>query len=283
MKILVIGATGLAGMPVAKQLSAEGHQVRVMSRDPEKARTEFDSSFEIISGNVDDYAAVATALKDCNGVHISIDGKSDPDLERRGIENIIRGAKENGVQMITYLSGTTVIEENSWYPGTKAKLQAETAIRSSGLAYAIFKSTFFMETLSRFVNNGRASIIGIQPNPWRWVAVEDYARMVAKAYTIPNIKKEFYVHGPQALTMKDALQQYCDSAHPGMKVGTLPFWMAVMIAALSKDAGLQSAIPFFRYTEKATEVGSADEANSLLGKPITTLTEWAKNQIKQQV
>ena len=282
MKILVIGATGLAGSPVAKYLSTEGHQVRVMSRDLETVRSRFDSSFEIVRGDVEDITSLTTATQDCEGVHINLDGKSDPDLERRGVENIVRVAKENEVKMLSYLSGATVTEENGWYPGTKAKLQAEAAIRSSGLAYVIFRSTFFMETLPRFVNNGRASIIGTQPNLWRWVAVEDYARMVAKAYTIPNLKREFYIYGPQALTMKNALQQHCNVVHSGMKVNSLPFWVAGMIAALSKDAGLQSAISFFRYTEKTTEVGSADEANSLLGKPATTLIEWAKNQASKQ-
>jgi len=280
MKILVIGATGLAGAPVAKQLSKEGHQVRVMSRDLEKAHRQFDSSFEIIRGDVEDAATLAVALKGCHGVHINIDGKSDPDLERRGVENIVSVAKENGLQLITYLSGATVTEENSWYPGTQAKLKAEAAIRSSGIAYAIFKSTFFMETLSRFVNNGRASVIGTQANPWRWVAVEDYARLVAKAYSISDLKTDFHVYGPQDVTMKDALQQYCDIAQPGMKVGSIPFWMAEMIAALSKDEGLRAAIPFFRYAEKTTEIGSADKTNTLLGKPTMTLTQWAKSQVK---
>lgn len=280
MKILVIGATGLAGLPVAKQLAAEGHQVRVMSRNPETARSKFDASFEIVHGDVEDTASLSTALKNCQGVHINLDGKSDPDLERRGVENIVRYAKENELQMITYLSGATVTEKNSWYPGTQAKLQAEAAIRSSGIAYAIFKSTFFMETLPRFVRGGRASIIGTQPNRWHWVAVEDYACLVAKIYSMPDIKKTFHVHGPQALKMQEALQQCYEIIQPGMKVVALPFWVAGMLAALSRDTDLQSIIPFFRYTEKAAEIGSADETNSLLGKPTTTLTDWAKSQVK---
>ncbi|MFZ5809520.1 MAG: NmrA family NAD(P)-binding protein [Chloroflexota bacterium] len=38
MRILVIGATGMLGAPVAQALQAAGHSVRVLSRDPQKAR-----------------------------------------------------------------------------------------------------------------------------------------------------------------------------------------------------------------------------------------------------
>ncbi len=281
MKILVIGATGMLGMPVARQLQADGHQVRVFSRNPEKARAKFGPAFELAVGDVEDPRALEAALEGCQGVHLNLDGGADPDLERRGGENVARAAAKANVQMLTYLSGASVTEENCWYAGTQAKFQAEAAIRTSGVPYAIFKATFFMETLPRFVRDGRASVIGAQPNPWRWVAAEDYARMVSKAYTLPGLRHDFYVYGPQAFTTQEALRRYCAIVHPRAKVGALPLWVAGLIAAMPGGEALRAALPFFRYTEKATETGSAEEANALLGAPTTTLEEWSKNLLTQ--
>ncbi|RPI20795.1 MAG: hypothetical protein EHM70_26030, partial [Chloroflexota bacterium] len=39
--VLVIGATGMLGLPVAHQLKANGFHVRVLSRAPEKAHRHF--------------------------------------------------------------------------------------------------------------------------------------------------------------------------------------------------------------------------------------------------
>jgi uncharacterized protein YbjT (DUF2867 family) len=43
MRVLVIGFTGLLGVPVAKRLSADGHYVRLLVRDAPRARRTFPS------------------------------------------------------------------------------------------------------------------------------------------------------------------------------------------------------------------------------------------------
>ena len=279
MKILVIGATGLLGMPVARQLQADGHQVRVFSRNPEQARAKLGPEFEFAVGEVDDPKSLEAALEGCQGVHLSLDGGNDPDLERRGGENVANAAVMAKLQMITYLSGASVCPENTWYAGTKAKLQAETAIRASGIPFAIFRATFFMEALPRYVHGKQATVVGNQPNPWHWVAANDYARMVSKAYALQNVKQIFYVYGPQALTTKEALQIYCGFVHPEATVSNLPLWLAGWVAKMPGREMLRTVLPFFRYTEKATETGSPNEANALLGAPSTTLEQWSITKI----
>jgi hypothetical protein len=100
--------------------------------------------------------------------------------------------------------------------------------------------------------------------------------MAAKSFDIPHLKKEFYIYGPQAMTMKEALQAYCNAVHPGLKAGSLPFWMAGLLAMMPGAESLKAAIPFFRYIEKVREVGSPEEANALLGTPTTSLETWLR-------
>ena len=180
--ILVVGGTGMLGEPVARRLCADGHHVRIFTRSLEKAQARFGAEYEVVAGDVEDLPSLQAALQGCQGVHINLEGGLDPDLERRGTENTARAAAKAGIQRLTYLSGTSVTKENCWYAGTKAKFEAEAAIRASGVPYTIFQATFFMETLPRFVRGTRASILGSQPHPWHWVAADDYARMVSKAY-----------------------------------------------------------------------------------------------------
>ena len=62
--ILVIGGTGMLGKPVAQQLKADGFNVRLLVRNPEKARKLFGDGYELIQGDVDNISSLGAALTD---------------------------------------------------------------------------------------------------------------------------------------------------------------------------------------------------------------------------
>ncbi|MEI6620530.1 MAG: SDR family NAD(P)-dependent oxidoreductase [Actinomycetes bacterium] len=272
--ILVVGGTGLIGSAVAQRLAADGHQVRILTRNPDQACSRCDRNFEIVCGDVTDPAAVQIAVAGCSGVHISLDGGLNPDVERIGAENIVAACLEQGVERITLLSGASVRQENAWYPGTKAKLGAESAVATSGIPYAVFRATFFMESLPRFVQGKRAALVGKQPNPWHWVSAADFAAMISEAFATPTASGTFTVLGPQAMTMQEALTIYCATLEPSPKVSVLPLPIASLMARLQKSGPLAAVLPFFRYLQVATEAGDPTEANAEFGRPTTTLEQW---------
>jgi uncharacterized protein YbjT (DUF2867 family) len=271
-KILILGATGLLGNPVAQQLKADGFQVRILARDVQKAQGMFTDGFEVVPGDVSDLPSLEKAMEDCYGVHISVGGSVD----RISAENVVALAPNLGVEQITYISGATVAEENRWYSVVAQKLDAEKAIRACGVAYTIFCPTWPMEQLPRFARDGRPSLIGKQPIPVHWFAAEDLARMVSKAYQLEAAQnKRFYVYGPEALTMKAALEQYCAVFHPeAEKVAVMPVWLAKLLGTLTGNEMLKFASAMMGYFDKAAEVGDASEANAILGAPQTTLDVW---------
>jgi uncharacterized protein YbjT (DUF2867 family) len=281
-KILVIGGTGTLGEPVARRLKSNGFQVRIFTRSIEKARAHFGTEYQLAGGDVEDSSDMELALQGCQGVHISLDGGADPDLERRAAENTAREARKIGVERITYLSGASVCEENCWFPGTRARFQAEQALQSSGIPYTVFRAHFFMETLPRFIRGRLALHIGKHPFPYYWVAAEDYAGMVARAYAIHKCAdKILYVCGPQALTMHQALQIFCRIVHPEAHHANLSIGVASFLARLGRRKDLRAVLPFFDYCEKVKVIlsGSPVEANTLLGAPGMTLEEWSNQQI----
>src|SRR5512133_1069679 len=139
-RILVIGGTGILGQPVSHCLKAAGFQVRILTRDPQKARRVFDNSFEIVAGDPLDTGCLEEALDGCSGVHISL----PTEVEQQAAEAVAKLAPRHGVERITYISGATVAEENRWFPMINRKFLAEKAIAESGIPYTIIRTTWVM-------------------------------------------------------------------------------------------------------------------------------------------
>ena len=282
--ILVVGATGMLGEPVARQLAADGYSVRVLTTNPAKAKQKFDKPFEIIQGDVEKPATLESALAGCYGVHINLNGGPTPEsydrIEHKGTAAVAFAAIKFGIERITYISGASVRRENRHFYGTDAKFQAEAAIQDCGLAYTIFRPSWFMESLPLFVRNGRASTIGKQPHPVHWVAAADYARMVSKAYQTPAAEdKILYVYGPQAIPILEALKTYCAIAQPDVKVSSTPVWLVKLMATITGNALLKDVANLMAYYENIVEDSDPSEANQLLGAPSTTLQQWSKAQV----
>jgi uncharacterized protein YbjT (DUF2867 family) len=287
-KILVIGGTGMLGAPVARQLAADGHSVRVLSRDSERATALFrqdqddddddDPKIEVVQGNVQDPESLEQAMKGCTGIHINLSGG---ELERIGASQVSFVAKTKmaaTIKRITLISGISTCEENAKrFAKTSAKFAAEQAVRASGIEYTIFRCTMFMETLPNW-----KYLVGDQPTKWHWIAAKDYASMVSKAYVTPSAsKKILYVCGPgPSLTLKEAVDQcyipICDPERES--ISTYPEWIMSIIAWLPGNESLQTTtIPKFAWLAQVSELGDPREANDLLGAPSTTVTKWCED------
>lgn len=159
--ILVLGGTGLLGLPVSQRLNKAGFQVRILTRDRQKAQALLDDSFQVVEGDIFDASCLDIALDGCYGVHISLPGE----VEQPAAERIAQAAPRHGVKRITYISGASVAEERRWFAMVDRKFRAEAAIQASGVPYTIFCPTWLMESLPLFVVQGRASVLGKQPTP----------------------------------------------------------------------------------------------------------------------
>jgi len=271
-RILVLGGTGMFGKPTAFQLTADGFQVRLFVRDITKAQTLFGEELEIVQGDVADLASLEKAMADCFGVHVSVGGPVD----QLSAENVAALASKLGLERVTYISGATVAEKNRWFPMVAQKLDAENAIRNCGVPYTIFCPTWPMEQIVRFARGGKPSLMGKQPLPIHFFATQDLARMISQAYQSDEAKnKRFYVYGPEAMTMKTALERYCAKFHPEVeKISVMPIWLAKFLGTLTGKEMLKFASGLMAYFDKTSEVGDPTEANKILGAPATTMDTW---------
>jgi nucleoside-diphosphate-sugar epimerase len=154
MKVLVTGGTGFAGSHTVRALRAAGHDVRLLVRDPAKARRVFEphglEMSDVALGDVTEESAVAAALAGCDGVvHAAalVDLRASAarrvlETNARGVRHVVGGAARRGVPSVVYVSslsifftpgGPPVTPELPVAPGTTAyarsKAEAELYVR----------------------------------------------------------------------------------------------------------------------------------------------------------
>jgi len=273
--ILIIGATGMLGIPVARKLKS-GFNVRLLVRNMEKSKTIFGDDYEYVEGDLFNSDVLEKALHNCYGVHINLSGE----IEQVATETIVGVAKNKDIQRISYISGTSVGKETIWFPLEKRKYNAEQAIISSGIAYTIFCPTWFMEVLPKYVKGNKAIVFGKQPNLYHFIAAEDYASMVLVAYQKKEAEnKRFFIHGKGGFLFKEALELYIKENHPSIKsVKVMPYMLAKIIAFFARNKKLKEVAELMQFFEQVGEKGNPEEAYQILGTPDISFEKWIKKQ-----
>jgi uncharacterized protein YbjT (DUF2867 family) len=282
-RILVIGGTGMLGRPVAERLRADGFAVRLLARNPDKARRLLGDGYEIVKGDVEEAGALRAALSGVGGVHISLKGgprAADFDrMDHLATRNIALAAREQGVGRVTLLSAYAISAEKADTPESRSKFKGEMALKSSGVPYTIFRCSWFMESLPLFVQGKSMSLIGNQAHLLHWVAAEDFARMVSHSYqTEATLNQELYIFGPEALTMREAMERYIHNAAPEIKVAPISTRLLALIGALTFNTEWTGMATLMRHYERWGEDGSPETANRLLGEPVIRLQDWCKKK-----
>ena len=107
-RILVTGATGYVGGELLKPLAERGHDVRAMTRNPD--RTRFPENVQGVAGDVMRPGTLGAALQGVDVAYYlvhSMEGKGGDfaERDRRGAENFGRAAANAGVRRVIYLGG----------------------------------------------------------------------------------------------------------------------------------------------------------------------------------
>lgn len=270
----------MLGEPVARRLFADGWRVRCLVRSPERARAQLGDDFEYVAGDVTRPETLDAAFDGCAYVHLNLRGTSTIEsYERSEVQGTVAcaaAAQRHNFHRITYLSGAGRMNERTekYFP-VRVKRAAEAALAASLVPWTIFRATHFMESLSLFIRDGRATVLGRQPHRLHYLAATDYAAMAVRALDCNAARnRALYIFGPQAWTMREALERYVKTMHPELQVHTLPLPIARLIAALTRNEGLRFAAQLFAAFAEIGEEGDPEEANRLLGAPETRLEQW---------
>jgi uncharacterized protein YbjT (DUF2867 family) len=244
MKVLVTGASGFVGSEIIRQLKAEGHDIRVLERDPTKVEAlGHRLNVEVRHGNVIHAPSLAGCADGVDAI-IHIVGIIYEKLEntfdrvhRAGTVNMLAEAKKSKVKRFIHMSalGTREGAQSGYH---KTKWAAEEAVRASGLDWTIFRPSIiygpgdgfvsqfagmmrFPKNLLQFFciplpNEGESQL---QPIP-----VGDVARCFVGALSKPeSVGKVFDLCGPRPLPLKEVLSEIAHAIGKDAVVAEPPF------------------------------------------------------------
>lgn len=190
--LLVTGATGQVGRHVVQGLVTAGHEVRVLSRNPETAR--FPADVEVLQGDLTRPESVGPALAGVDGLYLLVAGHEPEILDE---------ARRAGVGRVVLLSAL-VVETR---PANAIALQhqrAENAVRDAGIPWTFLRPGQFASNTLQWAPEIRAR--GVVRAPFAHVALPsihpaDIAEVAVAALTGDGHTHAVYpLSGPAPIT-----------------------------------------------------------------------------------
>jgi uncharacterized protein YbjT (DUF2867 family) len=246
MRVAVTGGTGFVGTAVVNELLRRGHGVRVVVRDPEKARSRFNHPVETASGDILDPASLGRALGGCQaivhlvGIIVENRRQSFDAVHRQGTENVLAAAARAGAGRLIHMSAMgSSLTSPSEYGRTKA--MGEEAVKKSSLDWTVFRPSVifgpgdgFVTLLARIVRSSPLMIpvIGRGETKFMPVSVRDVARLFADALEKPAAsRRSFEVGGSAVLTMNEIVREIAAAlGRPRKPLVHLPVWYGRILA-----------------------------------------------------
>jgi uncharacterized protein YbjT (DUF2867 family) len=225
MHILVMGATGYIGGRLVPLLTAGGHQVRCLTRDPEKlSGVPWADDVEVVAGDALDAESLVEPLEGIDLVYYlvhSIGSGSDFEAaDRLAAANVAAEAARAGVGRIVYLGGMVPSDEPiSPHLASRAEvgqifldgavpavvLQAGVIIGSGSASFEMLR--YLTERLPVMVTPRWVSSLA-QP-----IAVRDVLSYLVGVLGLEaDTNRRFDIAGPDVLTYGEMMQRYAKVA-----------------------------------------------------------------------
>jgi len=217
--VLVTGGTGFVGGNLIRELLCGPRPVRCLVRDPRKAEPLRKAGCELVRGDVTDLSTVLHAVTPevdtvihLVGILMQSASATFTDTHVTGTRNVVAACRGRGVERYLHMSalGTRVNAASEYH---RTKWEAEEIVRSSGLAYTIFRPSVIFGAGDRFTNP-LARAIKLSPvvlvpgdgdNLMQPVFIKDVVAAYVRSIEMDEARgRVFELGGPEAMTF-DAL------------------------------------------------------------------------------
>ncbi len=211
-RILVTGATGFVGRRLVPALLDKGHEVRAMTRNPDK----YDGPGEPVAGNVDERASLDEPLEGVDVAYYLVHSLDDEDFERKDADAARRfadAAAAHGVQQIVYLGGLG--DEGELSPHLRSRREVERLLGKTGVPVTVLRAGIVVgnggiswEMTRQLVKNLPAMVVphwaSTRTQP---IALDDVIRYLVGVGGNEQAKGQVYeIGGPEQLTYVEMLQ-----------------------------------------------------------------------------
>lgn len=246
MKVAITGGTGFVGRHLARRLTAQGHDVVLISRgvdtrDP-SIREEPQICFKPIgTGNAN---ALGQAFEGCDavahlgGINREVGEQTYDRVHIQGTANVLEAAKRCGIKKVILLSFLRARPDcGSRYH--ESKWAAEELVRGSGLDYTIFKAgviygrgDHMLDHISHALHTFPIFLlVGFRPVPMRPLAVEDLTEIMAQALVSNRLSNATVpVTGPEEIDLRELAARIAKVAGRKPLILPAPIWLHYAMA-----------------------------------------------------
>ena len=285
--ILVVGATGLLGSEVCRELIAQHKPLRALVRPgATKAQSLQQQGVEVMFGDLKDSASLAEA---CRGMRTVVStasstlsqrqGDSIESVDRMGQIELVDAARNAGVRQFIFISFNRKPDLECAL--SNAKAEVEQLLIHSGMQYTILRASFFMEiwlspALGFDFGRGKATVPGTGKQPVSWISVPDLARFVVACIDNPAaMNRDIQVGGPEALSHHDVIHVFEQASGRTFEVEHIPIETLHAQRAAERDP-LQHT--FATLTLSAAGGDAIDMRRTLqeIRVPLTSVRDYAR-------
>lgn len=288
MTILVIGATGRVGQHVVDQLVNRSARVRVLTRDPSKAK--FPHDVEVAKGDVLDIDSLRDAFSGVTSLFLLNAVTGDEFTQAIITLNI---AREAGVERVVYLSVFDADQAVN-VPHFAVKYGAERMLAQMGFSATILRPAYFID--NEHMIKEVIFDYGVYPMPigGRGIAMVD-VRDIAEVAAIELIRRNqapdklpietINMVGPDTLTGLDVAAIWTEALGRPVNYGGddpsqfeqnmatfMPKWTAYEMRLMAERYVSEGMIP---------QPGDVERLTRILGRPLHSYREFAETLVSQ--
>lgn len=246
LKTLVVGGSGTLGRALVPRLLAQGANVRIMSRTPDRCAALTRAGAEVVHGDLIDGSSVLAACRGCDTVVAaahSLLGRgrySAQAVDGEGSLRLLSAARESGVRRFMYVSvhGASVSHPVDFW---RIKAETELRVAQSGLEYWVLRPTAFMDfhadkLIGEAVRNDKPVVVfGRGTNPRNFVAADDVAALASSLLTRgAGVGTSLDVGGPDNLSALEVARTYEQFTGKKARLLRIPIGMARALQAVSR-------------------------------------------------
>ena len=246
MKVLVVGGSGFIGTNLSRELVDRGHEVTILSRNPDDDN--LPEGVTVESGDVTDYDSIEGAFEGQDAVYFLValsplfkpKGGDEKHLEIHlgGTENAVEAAEAHGVERFVQMSALGA-DADGPTAYIRAKGQAEEVVRASNLDWTIFRPSVVFGEGGEFVSfTKKLAPPYVTPLPgggktrFQPIWVGDLVPILADALDDDtHVDKTYEIGGPEKLTLAE-IAKFAHGAD-GRSVTVVPVPMGLAGVGLS--------------------------------------------------
>jgi uncharacterized protein YbjT (DUF2867 family) len=275
--ILVTGATGTVGSEVVKLLVEQGEPVRVLTRDPEKAK-KFGKNVEAVKGDLEKPETLAPAFTGVDKVFVLSNYPSIVAAEG----NAYAAAKAAGVQQIVKVSGRhTNAAPFSETAVAKWHTESEHRLQSLGFRWTILRPTVFASNLFMWLDRKQSAIVlPAGDGKDSFIDPRDIAACAAKLLTTPGHDGRIYeITSSEQLSFAQVADKISAAIGKRVIYQDIPEETARqgMLASGAPAPFAEFILRYFAAVRSGKMYPPTSAAADLLGRPPHSFDEWARD------